>query len=69
VSGIKAKDIRRRPDRDFVCLLQGAHPPGKPLQLWYYDGLLSEMPEETDYDALSDLWKLLHYLYPEGSDE
>jgi hypothetical protein len=69
LSGCRQKDFKKVPDSDSVCVLQCAHPPGKPLQLWYYNGLLQEMSEGEDIDALSDVWKLLNYLDPEGGEE
>lgn len=69
MSGIKPKDYREAADSDVVCLLQCAHPPGKPLQLWLYNGLLSEVPSDKDYDVMSEMWRILHYLYPEEIEE
>ena len=68
MSGIGFK-IRPQSDGDHVCILQGAHPPGKPLQLWYYNGVLSEVQEEENHYALSALRDVLHFIYSEGGDE
>ena len=66
MSGIKLREARRVPDRDSVCVLQCAHPPGQPLRLWLYDGVLPSLQEEKAADALRSVWALLHDLDPEG---
>lgn len=62
MSGVRFKEARAVPDRNAVCLLQGAHPPGKPLRLWYYDGVLQEVSEEEDDRTLSAVRRILHFL-------
>jgi hypothetical protein len=66
MSGIKFRDFRRVSNGDSVCLLQCACPPGRPMQLWFCDGLLPTVQEETDNDALSAMWALLHFLDSKG---
>ena len=58
MSGVGLK-VRPSADSDVMCLLQCAHPPGKPLQLWYCELPLSEMLEEEDHDAVSEMWDIL----------
>ena len=68
MSGVGLK-LRPPADGDVVCLLQCAHPPGKPLQLWLCELPLSQMQEAQDDDALPEMWQLLQYLYPTGGEK
>ena len=69
MSGVSFKEARAVSNRDVVCLLQCAHPPGQPLRLWYYDGVLQEVQGEADNGVMSAVRKLLHFVYSDESEE
>lgn len=69
MSGISFKEARAVPNRNAVCLLQCAHPPGQPLRLWYYDGLLQEMQGSPDNDVMSAVRRILNIVYSDESEE
>jgi len=69
MSGVKFRDLERVPDSDIVCLLQCAHRPGAPLQLWVYHSSLPSLQEDQNDDAMSQVWDFLLNFDPERGKE